>query len=447
MRGSLFSPLGHFLAGLLLPFAKGGSSYVENSAQVKNRLNTSWNQGTAKILASFDVVNLFTKVPVQEALEVLEKFLKEDDTLAERTAFDVDTLCRLIKFVLTSCYFLFGSDYFIQTDGVAMGSNLGCVVANVYMRFFEEMALSTAANVGLPAPFLWLRYVDDVLCTFTEFCDVHNFLIFLNSLRAPIQFTLELEKNDCIPFLDLFISKRQGNLLFSVYRKPTHTGKYLNRSSCHPPSVFKGLVTCLRERASSICSGAAYRDELGTLRRTLAANGYDRNDLQPLRPGARLPSSATARPEVKGVLPYIPGLSNRLKCIFKRVGVHVGLKPPPKLGSVLTRKKPKAFEPMGLIYLLPCSMCDWSYVGETSRTLKERLNEHKRLVRTFSTSSEVANHVLQTGHSMNWEAARILNRETQHYRRIIKEAWFTRSLNSGNKVFFELDPAWQGVLK
>ena len=112
-------------------------------------------------------------------------------------------------------------------------------------------------------------------------------------------------------------------------------------------------------------------------------------------------------------------------------------------------RSPSFFEPMGLIYLLPCSNCNWSYVAETSRTLKERLSEHRRSVRNFSTRSEVANHVHQTGHLMNWDAARILGREGQHFRRIIKEAWFTRSHSSGNSVLrsrSRLEPYFEVIL-
>ena len=75
-----------------------------------------------------------------------------------------------------------------------MGSSLGCVVANIYMRFSEEMALQTAVTLGISYPHFWIRDVDDILVVFKqEERHLREFLVFLNSLRPAIQFTLELE--------------------------------------------------------------------------------------------------------------------------------------------------------------------------------------------------------------------------------------------------------------
>ena len=60
----------------------------------------------------------------------------------------------------------------------AMGSPVSAVVANLYMEFFEEIALRTA-----PArPRIWKRYVDDTF-TLVKKGDVDELLIHLNSIR------------------------------------------------------------------------------------------------------------------------------------------------------------------------------------------------------------------------------------------------------------------------
>jgi hypothetical protein len=58
---------------------------------------------------SFDVVSLFTKVPLEDTLEVLSQHLHKQ-TLS------------LIRHVLTTTYFLYEGSFYDQKDRVAMGS-------------------------------------------------------------------------------------------------------------------------------------------------------------------------------------------------------------------------------------------------------------------------------------------------------------------------------------
>ena len=95
-------------------------------------------------MVNFDVVSLFTKVPVEDSLSLLGHHFTED-------------VLALFKFVLTSTYFCFNGQYFEQTDGVAMGSPLSPVIANFFMEDFEEKALNQATL----KPTCWYRYVDD----------------------------------------------------------------------------------------------------------------------------------------------------------------------------------------------------------------------------------------------------------------------------------------------
>jgi retron-type reverse transcriptase len=95
-------------------------------------------------MVSFDVVSLFTNVPIVDSLELLSQRF-EDDVLA------------LFKHVLTSTYFCFGGQFYEQTGGAAMGSPLSPVIANFFMEDFEKKAIEQATH----KPVCWFRYVDD----------------------------------------------------------------------------------------------------------------------------------------------------------------------------------------------------------------------------------------------------------------------------------------------
>ena len=79
-------------------------------------------------MVSFDVISLFTKVPVEDSLSLLSHHFTED-------------ILALFKLVLTSTYFCFNGQHFEQTDGVAMGSPLSPVIANFYILLFQRSAL------------------------------------------------------------------------------------------------------------------------------------------------------------------------------------------------------------------------------------------------------------------------------------------------------------------
>ena len=220
-------------------------------------------------MVSFDIKSLFTNVPVDEALEVILQRLTEDETLEDRTALTPEQITHLLELCLKTTYFSFREEFFQQTDGAAMGSPVSPVVANLYMEMFEEMALSTTE----PRPRVWRRYVDDIFCLVEE-KHMDNLLKHLNNQRPTIRFTVEREdSNSSLPFLDTLLTRRQdGGLNIAVYRKPSHTDRYLQFSSHHPAHVRRGVASCLFRRARTIPTGDNVRLEEEHLRRVLKDN-------------------------------------------------------------------------------------------------------------------------------------------------------------------------------
>ena len=68
-------------------------------------------------MVSFDMVSLFTKVPVNEAMDAITEMLKKDETVYERTTMSIGEICRLTSLCLKSTYFLFKDSFFEQRDG------------------------------------------------------------------------------------------------------------------------------------------------------------------------------------------------------------------------------------------------------------------------------------------------------------------------------------------
>ena len=101
------------------------------------------------------------------------------------------------------------------------------------------------------------------------------------SVEPSIQFTLTREKDRHMPFLDLNVSRGvQGNLETSVYRKPTHTDKYLAFDSHHPICHKKSVAKTLLRRADCLPSSLDSKaEERKYVSNVLKANGYTKTFL------------------------------------------------------------------------------------------------------------------------------------------------------------------------
>ena len=65
---------------------------------------------------------------------------------------------------------------------------------------------------------------------------------------------MEQEEDGTLLFLDMLLRRREdGSLDVSVYRKPTHTDRYLHFES-HPTHVTRGVPRGLHDRAREIIS-------------------------------------------------------------------------------------------------------------------------------------------------------------------------------------------------
>ena len=70
-------------------------------------------------------------------------------------------------------------------QGATMDSAVSTVVANLYMEFFEELALESAPS----RPRFWKQYVDDTCCIIRR-GDVEPLLHHLSDVRPTINFTI-----------------------------------------------------------------------------------------------------------------------------------------------------------------------------------------------------------------------------------------------------------------
>ncbi|KAI8493425.1 hypothetical protein Bbelb_288220 [Branchiostoma belcheri] len=278
-----------------------------------------------------------------------------------------------------------------------------------------------------------------------------------------IKFTQEPSHGNMLPFLDTkTIVEEDGNLRFEVYRKPTHTDQYLAFDSHHPLEHKLAVIKTLFHRADNIItSDQAKTDEHRHLRGALAKCGYQNWTFnKALKPSDQSKKTQKCKPltnknKANITIPYVQGVSEKLRRIFQNFNIATNFKPHSTLRQRLVHPKDRPYKgtKANVIYRLKCEEpnCNNTYIGETSRPLKVRYKEHCR-PSANGYSSAIFHHLQHNqGHSFKLESTDILDRETRWWERGVKEAIYERmynpTLNREGGLRVDLSGTWDLTLK
>ena len=215
--------LAGFLCNLLSPLVPNDYSCKDTFSFVSQIKNVNLSR---KFLVSYYVSSLFTNIPLQETINIATSLIFNPNPNLNITEKE---LKKLFLLATSQTHFISNSKFYNQIDGVAMGSPLAPVLANIFMGFYESKWLN---EYNLNKPKFYLRYVDDILAAFDNEQDSLNFLDFLNKRHPNIKFTIQKQINHSIAFLDAFIPGiNNQNLTLQAYHKLTYTGLLLNFKS------------------------------------------------------------------------------------------------------------------------------------------------------------------------------------------------------------------------
>ena len=129
-----------------------------------------------------------------------------------------------------------------------MGSPVSPVIADIYMEYLESLAILTSPKLIK----WWFRYVDDVPSAIRK-DQVNKMQEHLNSIDPHIKFTIEHPGTDGLPFLDTLTKPTANSIKSKVYRKPTHTDRYLDYHTNHSISAKLSVIHTLIHRAKQVC--------------------------------------------------------------------------------------------------------------------------------------------------------------------------------------------------
>ena len=86
----------------------------------------------------------------------------------------------------------------------------------------------------------------------------------------------------------------------------------------------------------------------------------------------------------------------------------------------------------GIVYKINCTQCNFVYYGQTERSFKNRIAEHKNAAASFDQISKIASHVHQFSHNMNFANVKVVGVESNYHDLTLKPGTilWTRTLGT-----------------
>ncbi|XP_066936747.1 uncharacterized protein [Clytia hemisphaerica] len=360
-------------------------------------------------MVSFDVVGLFTNVPLDHTIRNIITRIYDKGEI--KTDIPREDMTLLLEMCTKNVHFTFNNQTYQQIDGVAMGSPLGPVIAGIFMVELETNIVPKMSD----SVKIWKRYVDDTFCVIKKGKD--NIILRELNKNEHVKFTSEKQVNNMLAFLDVLLINRFGTIDTTVYRKPTNTDIYINWNSFAPDTWKKGTLKMLIQRAFQICNKPYFlKAELDHLKMVFhTINGYPlkvinqsikevKRKLQTQTETNQNESDELKPAEAKIVLPYagIKGeiigkeINKSVKKVFdNRAIAKVAFKGKKLTSFFSVKDKTKTEHKHNVVYRVKCPDCPASYIGEAGRRIQERVDDHGGRDR----NSHVLKHSNSRGHT------------------------------------------------
>jgi hypothetical protein len=408
---------------------------IKNSFEFKEFIVSQKVPPNHKVI-SVDVVSLFTNLPIKLIVEIIET---NWDDIRCNTSFTKDRFIECIKFCQENCFLAFNNEFYQQKEGSGMGLPKSPPEADLVMEFITKLAIK---KLPFQVPF-FKRYVDDCV-TIVPQDMVDRTVEILNSINESIKFTVEVEENNRIPFLDMMlVIKNDGSIETKWHQKPYASSRMLSYKSVHPVSQKIGAAYGLINRALKLTSESHKEDVKRSVKDILLRNDYPKSLINRLM--SRQSVRTTQRDIVEDQqtmfrsMTYIRGLSEKLGKIVQNENpnIKIAFKPIRSMSPIYTRLKDRDEKWVNsyVIYAIPCIgdgvLVGFWYVGQTIQYLKERIKDHKKDMELYEIAkinndwaeieklvkrSAIIKHIHESNHKFDYDNTAILMKASDRYK-------------------------------
>ena len=279
----------------------------------------------------------------------------------------------------------------------------------------------------------------------------------VNSIHKDIKFTIELENNNKLPYLDTLITRNNKIIKIDWYQKPMASGRLINYYSKHPTNIIRNTANNFIRRIYNISDSIFHTENKKKIKIILKKNNFPTKVINNLinQYFKCNNKERTVEAKIYKSMPYIPNLSERLKKsgIIDNNKYVMTFKANNNMRKIYTNMKTKLDknETQNVIYRIKCKgneeePCNKLYVGTTKSKLKTRISAHKSDIKLLdSTATQhktaLAAHCAKSHHTPDFGKVEILDKENNYNKRLTLEMLHILNTPTNLRLNYKTDTA------
>jgi hypothetical protein len=212
--------------------------YLKDSWHFLNDIRDLKNLQGCKLVTA-DATAMYTNINTDHAIDTLKRwFTLHEAELPE--SFPKELILIGIRRLMSQNVFSFGSRFFLQLNGTAMGTNVACMYATIYYSYHEETNLIHLSYIKF-----YRRLIDDafiIIDASTPFSDLESNMNNFGPSDKRLNWEVE-QPAIKVDFLDLTITiQEDGTIATRTFQKKMNLHLYQTPESCQPESILRSFI-------------------------------------------------------------------------------------------------------------------------------------------------------------------------------------------------------------
>jgi hypothetical protein len=393
-------------------------------------------------MATFDIKDLYVNIPIEETLKITEQqLLKNNDE------HKTQQLITMLHTILKQNYIEYQNKIYHPKKGVAMGSPISGTITEIFLQHIEDRHIKHLLDSKVIS--FYTRYVDDIFIIYDiNRTTTEKIQTYIDHIHKNIKLTPTFEDNRQISFLDMQITRKKKELSIAIYRKPTTTDTTINYLSNHPREqkiaayryFIKRMIKFPMDKENKM-------KEWNTICKMAHNNNFPHSIIRELK--YRIEHNTTQQKPKDSTkkwatFTYYSPQIRKITNLFKHTEVKIAFRNTNNIQQIVKDKENNRTEQYNRsgIYSLTCKTCKHRYIGQTSRELKQRYQEHMRYIKNNNPQLAFALHILNNRHEYGAiDEIMTLLKPIKHKQLLIPyEQYFIQTHHQQNKLITEQSP-------